>query len=115
MIPMEWFMQQSLLRYVCAQDVFRWLSEAKMILIKINEILEKKGKTLYWLSQHASIPYNTLWNLGKKETQNSINLPVLSRICSALNCKPGDILIYEEDEEDSAVKALVKSKGERLK
>jgi len=91
------------------------MSKHGMIVIKLNEVLEKRGKTLYWLSQHASIPYNTLWNMGKKETQNSINLPVLSRICSALNCKPGDILVYEEDEEDSAVKALVKSKGERLK
>ncbi|HKX26504.1 MAG TPA: helix-turn-helix transcriptional regulator [Blastocatellia bacterium] len=81
-----------------------------MIFIKLNETLEKKGRTLYWLSQNSGIPYVTLWNLSKKESQSSINLPVLSRICSALDCLPGEILVYAADEEDEAIKSLVKSK-----
>jgi Cro/C1-type HTH DNA-binding domain len=38
-----------------------------------------------------------------------------TRICSALDCKPGDLLIYEEDEEDMAIKNLAKSKEKRGK
>jgi hypothetical protein len=78
-------------------------------------MLEKKGKSLYWLAANAGVPYPTLWKLGKKESQSSINLHVLSKICSALNCLPGDILIYEEGEEDSAIKNLVKSREKEEK
>jgi DNA-binding Xre family transcriptional regulator len=66
--------------------------------------LEKKEKSLYWLAYTAGVPYPTLWKLAKKESQSSINLGVLSRICSALDCKPGDLLIYEEDEEGRGYK-----------
>lgn len=86
-----------------------------MILIKLNEILEREEKSLYWLSASSGVSYVSLWKLSKKESQRSINLPILSRICSALNCLPGDILIYEEDEEDSAIKNLVKSKKKKEK
>jgi len=86
-----------------------------VIYIRLDEILEKKSKSLYWLSANAGIPYPTLWKLSKKETQRSVNLEVLSRICSALDCLPGDVLIYEEDEEDSAIKNLVRSKEKKKK
>lgn len=81
-----------------------------MIFITLNEMVQKKGLTLYALAQHSGVPYVTLWNLSKKETQNSINLPVLSRICSALGCLPGDLLEYVPDAEDQAIVALIKSK-----
>jgi putative transcriptional regulator len=83
--------------------------------IRLDKVLEKRGKSFYWLSAAAGVPYPTLWKLVKKESQSSINLGVLSRICSALDCLPGDILIYEEDEEDSAIKNLVKSKENKEK
>jgi DNA-binding Xre family transcriptional regulator len=81
-----------------------------MILIKLNEILERENKTLYWLSANSGVSYVSLWKLSKKETQKSINLDMLSKVCSALNCEIQDILIYVEDEQDSAIKNLVKSK-----
>jgi putative transcriptional regulator len=81
-----------------------------MILIKLNEILEREEKSLYWLSAASGVSYVSLWKLSKKQTQKSINLDILSKVCSALNCDIQDILIYVEDEEDSAIKNLVKSK-----
>ena len=81
-----------------------------MIYIRLNQMLEKKGKSLYWLAANAGVPYPTLWKLGKKESQSSINLHVLSKICAALDCLPGDLLIYEEGEEESAIRSLVKSR-----
>jgi DNA-binding Xre family transcriptional regulator len=87
----------------------------RMILIKLNEALEKRGKTLYWLSASSGVSYVSLWKLSKKETQRSINLEVLSRICSALNCPIQEILVYEEDDEDKAIKNLVRSKEKKEK
>jgi putative transcriptional regulator len=82
-----------------------------MILIKLNEVAEKKGRSLYWLSRNADIPYVTLWNMGQKESQSSISLPVLSKLCTALECRPGDLLEYVADAEDEAIASLIKSKA----
>jgi putative transcriptional regulator len=81
-----------------------------MILIKLNQVLEKKGRTVYWLARNSGIPHVTLWNLSKVDTQRSINLNVLSHICAALDCKPGDLLEFVPDAEDEAIASLVKTK-----
>lgn len=86
-----------------------------MILIKLNEVAEKKGRSLYWLSRNADIPYGTLWNLSQKETQSSINLPVLSKLCTALECKPGDLLEHVADADDAAIASFIKSKSVKKK
>lgn len=87
-----------------------------MIIIKLGDYLQEKGHTLYWLAQNSGVPYVTLWKLGQVTTQKSINLPVLSRVCSALDCQPGDLLSYVPDEEadkyiQSAKKKAAKQKG----
>ncbi|MGH9754949.1 MAG: helix-turn-helix domain-containing protein [Blastocatellia bacterium] len=79
-----------------------------MIKITLNEALEKKGRSVYWLTQNSGVPHVTLWKLSKAETQNSINLPVLSRICAALQCEPGDLLKFVSDAEAEAIAAVVK-------
>jgi putative transcriptional regulator len=80
-----------------------------MILIKLNEALQKRGRTVYWLARNSGIPHVTLWNLSKVDTQRSINLNVLSHICAALDCRPSDLLEFVPDAEDKAIAALVKS------
>jgi putative transcriptional regulator len=81
-----------------------------MILIKLNEALEKRGRSVYWLAQNSGIPQVTLWNLSKVDTQRSINLNVLSHICAALDCSPNDILQFVPDAQDEAIRAMVKTK-----
>jgi putative transcriptional regulator len=82
-----------------------------MIKITLNEALQKKGRSVYWLTQNSGVPHVTLWKLSKAETQNSINLPVLSRICAALQCEPGDLLKFVSDAEAEAITAVVKARG----
>src|SRR5262245_30796567 len=86
-----------------------------MILIKLNEVAEKKGRTMYWLSRNANIPYVTLWNISQKENQSSISLPVLSKLCTALGCLPGDLLEYLPDAEDEAIASMLKMKDTATK
>jgi putative transcriptional regulator len=89
--------------------------KSEMVYIKLDKMLKREGRSLYWLSANAGVPYPTLWKLTNKEFQRSINLHVLSKICSALDCLPGDILVYEAGEEDSAIKNLVKSRDKEEK
>jgi hypothetical protein len=58
----------------------------------------------------ANIPYVTLWNISQKENQSSISLPVLSKLCTALGCLPGDLLEYVPDAEDEAIASMLKMK-----
>ena len=87
---------------------------ASVITIQLNEAIQRKGVTLYWVAKNSGIPYVTLWTMSQKEnagaTQESINLSVLSRLCSVLDCLPGDLLRYTPDAEDKAIVSLVKAK-----
>jgi putative transcriptional regulator len=67
-----------------------------MIHIRLNELLEQKGRTLYWLSQQSGVRYATIWNLSRGEV-GRLSIDALDRICEALDCQPGDLLIRAAD------------------
>jgi putative transcriptional regulator len=68
-----------------------------MIQILLNELLEQGGRTLYWLSQQSGVRYATIWNLSRGEV-GRLSLDALDRICEALDCQPGDVLVRVKDE-----------------
>jgi DNA-binding Xre family transcriptional regulator len=86
-----------------------------MITTKLNEVIAKRGVTLYWVSKNTGIPYVSLWALSQKEKNNeipeSIHLSVLGKLCTALKCKPNDLLHYSVDVEDEALLTLIESRG----
>ena len=62
-----------------------------MIEIRIDELLEARGRTFYWLAKETGISHTTLWRL-KKGKAVGINFPTLEQICRTLSCQPGDVL-----------------------
>jgi putative transcriptional regulator len=62
-----------------------------IIEVRIDELLEKKGRSFYWLSKESKISHSTLWRL-KKGKALGINFVTLEKICQALECEPGDML-----------------------
>jgi len=75
----------------------------RMIETKLADLLKKKDRSLYWLAKETGIAYTTLHKLGKRET-GAIDFRVLNKICSALECQPGDLLLYEPDKTAKAKK-----------
>ena len=67
-----------------------------MIVIKIAELLEKKGKTKYWLAKQTGISANAIGKIVDSKT-SSIGYDVLGKICQALECNVGDIIVYEKE------------------
>lgn len=61
------------------------------INIKINELLEKQGKSRYWLSKQTGITHQNLTKIARNETV-SIRFEYIESICKALNCTPNDLL-----------------------
>jgi putative transcriptional regulator len=62
-----------------------------LIEIRVDELLEERARTFYWLSKETGISHSTLWRL-KKGKALGINFATLERICQMLSCQPGDVL-----------------------
>lgn len=62
-----------------------------VIEIRVDELLEERGRSFYWLAKETGISHTTLWRL-KKGRALGINFDTLEKICSVLECKPGDVL-----------------------
>jgi putative transcriptional regulator len=62
-----------------------------VIEIRLDELLEARGRTFYWLAKETGISHSTLWRL-KKGRAVGINFATLEQICLILSCQPGDVL-----------------------
>ncbi|MBT2736139.1 helix-turn-helix transcriptional regulator [Bacillus sp. ISL-7] len=75
-----------------------------MIKFKLNEVLNQKGKTMYWLSKTTGIRPNTIsqWAnnnaLNLEDQVKSISVDNMDKICKALECNVEDLFQYEENE-----------------
>lgn len=72
-------------------DIFLREIEFMNITVRIDELLEEKGRSFYWLSKQTNISHTTLWRL-KKGKALGINFVTLEKICQTLECEPGDVL-----------------------
>ena len=68
-----------------------------MIRVDLDVMLAKRKMSMTELSNLVGI---TLPNLSILKTgkAKAVRFSTLNDICRALNCQPGDILVYEEDD-----------------
>jgi putative transcriptional regulator len=71
-----------------------------MLRIHIDQLLEKRGRTFYWLSKETGISHTTLWRL-KKGRALGINFDTLEKLCTALQCQPGDVFSLNKEKQVS--------------
>lgn len=64
-----------------------------MIEVRLSQLLEEKGKSLYWLEKQSGIRYNTLHPFAKGKRE-SVFFDNLDKICEVLECQPGDLLVH---------------------
>ena len=71
-----------------------------MIRIDLDVMLAKRKMNMTELSQRVGI---TIANLSilKCGKAKAVRFSTLEAICKALKCQPGDILVYEEDGEET--------------
>ena len=67
-----------------------------IIKLCIDELLENRARTFYWLSKQTGISHTTLWRLKKRKALG-VNFVTLEKICQALECEPGDLLKLESE------------------
>lgn len=78
------------------------------VKLRIEELLEEQGRTLYWLAKESGVDYQGLYRF-KTGKAYGIRFNALEGICKALECTPGDLLIIENDKPQSKKKSKAKS------
>ena len=66
-------------------------------MVKLNalELLEKKGRTKYWLYKQMSMSYQNFNRMINNQTK-SIQYENIETMCLLLECTPNELLIFEE-------------------
>ena len=64
------------------------------IKFRINELLQQRGQSLYWLARTTGVSYTTLWRFTKHRALG-MNFTTLEKLCDALECTPGDLMELE--------------------
>jgi putative transcriptional regulator len=76
------------------------LNACMAIHTRLDELLEQKEKSLYWLQKETGISYSALHKL-RKDRARSMDYEVLEKICAVLDCEPGDLIVRVADEPKS--------------
>jgi putative transcriptional regulator len=68
------------------------------IVIRLDEVMERRNMSLTELSQAVDI---TLANLSILKTgkARAVRFSTLEAICKTLDCQPGDILVFQEEDD----------------
>ena len=67
-----------------------------MIRLNVLKLLEKQGKTKYWLYKQLGMSYQNFSRMVNNETK-SIRYENIETICLLLNCTPNDLFEITED------------------
>ncbi|MEM1391702.1 MAG: helix-turn-helix transcriptional regulator [Cyanobacteria bacterium P01_D01_bin.50] len=79
-------------------QVIRW---------KLSEVMARKRVRNKDLAKALEITENSVYRLRKVDEMPRLMPERLNGICKALNCQPGDLLVYEPDEDDEKVVSIV--------
>lgn len=69
-----------------------------MIVVNLDVMLAKRKMTVTELSEAVGITISNI-SILKNNKAKAIRLETLNAICRELDCQPGDIMEYIEDEE----------------
>ena len=67
-----------------------------MIKLDVLHLLEKNGKTKYWLYRQLGMSYQNFNNMVNNKTK-SIRYENIEAMCLLLHCTPNDLLVITEE------------------
>lgn len=74
-----------------------------MVRLNVLDLLQKQGKTKYWLYKQLGMSYQNFNRMVNNETQ-SIKLERIETLCLLLNCTPNDLFQIDLEQESSESK-----------
>ena len=67
-----------------------------MINMNVQQLLDKKGKTRYWLVKQMQTTYKTV-NKICDNTLTGLQLETIEKLCQILECTPDDLFTITND------------------
>ena len=67
-----------------------------MIKLRVLELLEKNGKTKYWLYKQLGMSYQNFNRMVNNQTK-SIRYENIETLCLLLNCTPNELFVISEE------------------
>jgi putative transcriptional regulator len=61
-----------------------------MIKLNVMELLNRKGKTKYWLVKQLQTDYNSVNKICNNYV-TSLHLETIRKLCKVLECEPNDL------------------------
>ena len=70
-----------------------------MIRFNIETLLEKRGKTRYWLAKQSGMSHQNVTKMVRNQAKG-VRLETIEIFCQVLECTPNDLFIinWEENE-----------------
>ena len=65
-----------------------------MIKLNVIPLLEKKGKTKYWLYKQLGMSYQNFKRMIENETK-SIQIERIETLCLLLDCTPNELFVID--------------------
>lgn len=65
-----------------------------MIKLNVQELLDKQGKTRYWLVKEMQTTYKTVNKLCDN-TLTGLQMETIEKLCKILKCEPNDLFTLE--------------------
>ncbi len=63
--------------------------------MNVQNLLNKKGKTRYWLVKEMQTTYKTVNKLCDN-TLTGLQLETIEKLCEILDCTPNDLFIFDD-------------------
>lgn len=73
-----------------------------MIIVNLDVILAKRKMSVTELSEKVGITMSNI-SILKNNKAKAVRFSTLDAICEVLDCQPGDILEYIDDEQDGEI------------
>ena len=70
------------------------------IVLRIDELLKERGRTAYWLANEVGMTHGGFYKVLHGKIK-ALNLELLAKLCDALECQPGDLLLLDKGDSDT--------------
>ena len=72
-----------------------------MVKLNVLELLQRQGRSKYWLYKQLGMSYQNFNKMVNNETQ-SIKLERIETLCMLLNCTPNDLFSINWEQTDAS-------------
>ena len=73
------------------------MEKYRMLTLNVLPLLEKKGKTKYWLYKQLGMSYQNFDRMVRNQTK-SIRYENIETLCLLLECTPNDLFLMTDKE-----------------